>query len=461
VLYEMTTGQRTFQGSTSAVIFDAILNREPLAPIDLNANVPLALERIIARLLEKDPQRRYRSASEIRVDLQQMKQERSSGAVRSWPQTPATTSQRSGSQWPSSLSGQGPSQSTSRASIGAWLIASLGIVSLAAASWLYVQSGSRPEPLARVTTVEVPASQPALAATESIPPAPSTPVAPAVPRVAVPPPVPEPRRPAASTQPAAMPANSAPASAPAIKVSDPLADQIGVARAKADAKLYDQAQADLRAGLAAAPSSPSAPAAHLLLGTILQRQGRADDAMAAYVELRSRHGNTAEAAEGTFLLADLTVQSRRSDREEAARRLFSEVPGMTGSAPWAVQALQRRAALEERARLRVVDTTLGTTVPASLLSYRQLVESYPDSPAVEPSLARGGEIYEDLPRYELAAQAWFDLARRFPDNARDAAWQAGELFEKRARDLQRAREAYGLVPARSSHYRDAQTKLGR
>jgi TolA-binding protein len=258
-----------------------------------------------------------------------------------------------------------------------------------------------------------------------------------------------------------MPANSAPASAPAIKVSDPLADQIGVARAKADAKLYDQAQADLRAGLAAAPSSPSAPAAHLLLGTILQRQGRADDAMAAYVELRSRHGNTAEAAEGTFLLADLTVQSRRSDREEAARRLFSEVPGMTGSAPWAVQALQRRAALEERARLRVVDTTLGTTVPASLLSYRQLVESYPDSPAVEPSLARGGEIYEDLPRYELAAQAWFDLARRFPDNARDAAWQAGELFEKRARDLQRAREAYGLVPARSSHYRDAQTKLGR
>ena len=59
VLYEMTTGQRTFQGSTSAVIFDAILNREPAAPIELNANVPAALERIIAKLLDKDKEGRY------------------------------------------------------------------------------------------------------------------------------------------------------------------------------------------------------------------------------------------------------------------------------------------------------------------------------------------------------------------------------------------------------------------
>ena len=114
--------------------------------------------------------------------------------------------------------------------------------------------------------------------------------------------------------------------------------------------------------------------------------------MAAYVELRSRHGRSAEAAEGTFLLADLVLQSKRSDREETARQLFTEIPGMTGSAPWAVQALLRRATLEDRARARVVDSVLGLTVPSSLVSYRQVVESYPDAAGVEPALARRGSI---------------------------------------------------------------------
>jgi len=57
--------------------------------------------------------------------------------------------------------------------------------------------------------------------------------------------------------------------------------------------------------------------------------------MATYVELRSRHGRTPEAAEGTFLLADLVLQSKRNDREETARQLFTAIPSMTGSAPWA------------------------------------------------------------------------------------------------------------------------------
>src|SRR6185436_9672370 len=108
VLYEMTTGQRTFQGSTSAVIFDAILNREPAAPIEINANVPVALERIIARLLEKDKDRRYASATELRSDLQQIKLERSTGLTGGARTVPHVTSSpaRSGAQWPSAKSGE-------------------------------------------------------------------------------------------------------------------------------------------------------------------------------------------------------------------------------------------------------------------------------------------------------------------------------------------------------------------
>src|SRR6202044_3728613 len=54
VLYEMATGKQTFSGSTSAEIFDAILNRAPIAPVRLNPAVPSKLEDIINKALEKD-----------------------------------------------------------------------------------------------------------------------------------------------------------------------------------------------------------------------------------------------------------------------------------------------------------------------------------------------------------------------------------------------------------------------
>jgi hypothetical protein len=51
------------------------------------------------------------------------------------------------------------------------------------------------------------------------------------------------------------------------------------------------------------------------------------------------------------------------------------------------------------------------------------------------------------------------LATKFPANKRDAAWRAGELYERRLKDSEKARAAYALVPAQSSRYRDAQKKL--
>ena len=472
VLYEMTTGQRTFQGSTSAVIFDAILNREPAAPIELNANVPAALERIIAKLLDKDREGRYHSAIDVRADLQQVKLERSTttmGSTRTLPSA-VSPSSRSGAHWPSAKSGEtATAPSRRRISAAALLVGLFGVIALVAASWLFFQTGNRSAETQApvVPTTDAPAEESTPVATDAAAaaPQPPTPSAPAlVPPATSPSQAGTDSRRAASATPApaataAAPPTATSPAAPLAAAGDSLAEPIKIARAKADAKLFDQAVADLRAGLAASPSSPSAPSAHLLLGNILQRQGRPEDAMAAYVELRSRHGRTPEAAEGTFLLADLVLQSKRNDREETARQLFTAIPSMTGSAPWAVQALLRRATLEDRARARVVDSVLGLTVPASLVSYRQVVESYPDAAGVEPALARLGEIYEDLRRYDLAGQAWIDLARKFPANTRDAAWRAGELFEKRLKDPQRMREAYSLVTTGSSHYRDAQKKL--
>jgi eukaryotic-like serine/threonine-protein kinase len=79
VLYEMCTGTLPFRGDTSALIFNAILERAPVAPVRLNPDVPLRLEEIITKCLEKDWSLRYQHASDIRGDLQRLKRDAQSG----------------------------------------------------------------------------------------------------------------------------------------------------------------------------------------------------------------------------------------------------------------------------------------------------------------------------------------------------------------------------------------------
>jgi TolB-like protein len=93
VLYEMITGRRAFVGDTSAAVFDAILNRAPTAPVELNRAVPAELGRIVNKALEKDPDLRYQSAAGLAADLRRLRRD-STASVQDKP-----TAGRPASRW--------------------------------------------------------------------------------------------------------------------------------------------------------------------------------------------------------------------------------------------------------------------------------------------------------------------------------------------------------------------------
>ncbi len=81
VLYEMVTGQHAFSGRTSGLIFDAILNRQPTLPREIDPGILLGMEQIIAKALEKDREVRYQHAADLRADLKRLKRDSESGRI--------------------------------------------------------------------------------------------------------------------------------------------------------------------------------------------------------------------------------------------------------------------------------------------------------------------------------------------------------------------------------------------
>jgi eukaryotic-like serine/threonine-protein kinase len=121
VLYEMATGALPFRGESSGVIFKAILDGAPTSAVRLNPDVPVELERIVNRALEKDKDLRYQHAADIRAELQRLRRDTESSKTVAVPVSPEKTLKR-GKFW-------------------IVIAACIAVIGLAAVGTLYLRSG--------------------------------------------------------------------------------------------------------------------------------------------------------------------------------------------------------------------------------------------------------------------------------------------------------------------------------
>ncbi len=155
VLYEMATGQLPFRGESTATIFDAILNRSPIPPVRLNPDLPVDLERILSKALEKDRNLRYQHASDMRADLKRLQRDTSSSRISAAEAVDAAYS-TSGRITPAPSSGLVPPAAAASAAAvptgqksktGFFVGLALAVVVLGAASFAYIKFAGRKTPL--------------------------------------------------------------------------------------------------------------------------------------------------------------------------------------------------------------------------------------------------------------------------------------------------------------------------
>ncbi len=518
VLHEMATGRQAFAGPTAAVVFDAILNRTPPPIVSMNPDVPLELERIIDKAIEKDRLLRYQHAADLKSDLARLKRDRESGRVsigglsesRSGVRAAATASSASTpavpvAQPPSAESVPAaasspvdiPAPVVSPATIPAAPVAAPGareevqhdshpaavvgalILAGAGAGYLLMRPTGRafadrraaanrrggPGAHRCLADRRPPTLAPTLEMSGTVPR--RQPLRPLPRRRPTPhrrrprgrrqrPPQPPRRcpRPAATGAPAPPPPPPAAAPEP-----DPVAKAVEAALPALASGQFDAALTGLQSALGQRPASPSAGQARFLIARIYDRQGRVDAALAAYADVRATYPKDPASADALLRMADLVQQTKQPDRTKLARSYLDQIVASFATTHVAPRALAQRAVIEEREDLKVTDPVLQRVVPAALVSYRQLTEAYPHTAPAEDAYLRLAEYYEDLKRYDLEVQAWIGLGSYFPKTRHDPWWQAGEIYERRLRDNAKAKDAYARVPNTSRRYRDAQKKL--
>jgi serine/threonine protein kinase/TolA-binding protein len=517
VLYEMATGRQSFPGHTTAVVFDGILNRDPVPPSTINVMLPLELDRIVSKALEKDKSLRYQTAADLGADLKRLRRD-SGGSRQGIPTLSGTTVPADQATVVISSTGQntvlgGSSGIGSAPTMAAQTVAipprdasqvirnaaktpwfwgvGMGIVAIAAiAAGLgayFGNRGSEPPPVVDQTATVTPPPAPVDPAPASAPPPTDTTAvtpdpAPAVATPAPPavPPATKQAAPAATgtttRKPAATDTNAAAKPAPKLEKPPVLAPAsptasrdtqaaqlLEVAKAKLANNLDEPALADLRQIIIDFPGSRAAAEAAFMAGEIHEKAGRDEEAMAAYVGFETRFGNDRRTADAKLRRAALLGRQRGPKPQALSLQLLNEVVRDYPGSGQSMLALQTKMKIEtERRDLRAIDPVTKQDGPAIIPTLRAMIEQFPDSPQSLVARNRLALTFAQLNRHKEAADTMEEIVAKSGENTPgDLLWRLGETYERRLNDQVKAREAYAKIPPSSPRYNDAQKKLNR
>ncbi len=346
VLYEMITGRQSFPGNSTAIVFDGILNRDPVAPSAINPSIPSELDRIVSKALEKDRTLRYQTAADMGADLKRLRRDSGSRRVTAAsgvmgsgsnvlppvgtasntypaPQGSGPVGTASAAQLPSPAAGVASAAWPAPTKRNPWLVGG-GLVAVVAiavaiafASAAYIARLDSPD-----SSSQTPAAVPADSSAGAGAPAPPSPAAPeaSLTTPATPPP---------SPPEAAAPApvsTAAPAASAAARPAEPSTSSApATATAPADpTKGSPSASKPPVKGTSAATAAPPArsPAAEaeqrLDIAKAKIANNLNDQALADLREIVSNYGTTPAAAEASLLSADLLEKMNRIDDAMAA-----------------------------------------------------------------------------------------------------------------------------------------------
>ena len=183
--------------------------------------------------------------------------------------------------------------------------------------------------------------------------------------------------------------------------------------------------------------------------------------MATYTDIGTRYSDVENRAKARYRFGRAALSSETATSQQMALGVFDEVARAYPSSEYASWSLAAKAAIEEAQKTRVDSATYGKKVPVAFLTALEIIERYPGSGAAERAYWIAGNEFEELKRWEQAADSYQQLGTRFPQTELAAWWKAAQVLDRRLDRKQQAVDAYRRVPQSSQHYEDAQKRINR
>lgn len=239
------------------------------------------------------------------------------------------------------------------------------------------------------------------------------------------------------------------------------AQRLEVAKAKLANNLNEQALEDLRNIILEYPTTAPAAEAAFLAADVFEKIGKDDEARAAFVEFETRFAKDRRVAESRLRRAQILSRYSEAGPQMQAREILSQVARDFAGTGHAQMALQHKLRMEtDRKNLREIDPVMNIEVPAFMVTMRQFIAQFPDTQQATGLRNRLALELIEMDRYADAAVVLEEIGARTA-NAGEVWWRLGEIYERRLKNPEKARESYAKVPSTSPRYAEAQRRLKR